>query len=253
MNAMINTLKSQTAKIALPGIIVGAKKFTDAAVMGLPAAFLGLSALLESGYTGYNRISNTVSELVWGPNGWLETCLFVLAGFVLPLLAWRLYLVLSGSNTRKITAALLGAMGMAFITIAIFPTTSPDSAPDMVSAIHERSAQLIAFLFPCACALTALGLKNDPRYAMLYTCSLIAAGLGLLLNIAGLVAIVAHTEWLGAAERAVMMNGFIWLGVTGYNLWQSDCGQSKKSYHGRTWLTFHPAHTVSPVHIRHSR
>jgi len=253
MNALTNTLKLQTEKIASPGLKRATMKFTDASVMGLPAVFLGLSALLESGYTGYNRILNTVSELVWGPNGWLETCLFVLAGLVLPLLAWRMWLVLSGRNIRKVASLIIAVMGLAFITIAIFPTASPDSAPDMVSTIHEKAAQLIAFLFPCACALAACGLKNDPRFAMLYTCSLIASGLGLLLNVVGLVAIVADTEWLGAAERAVMMNGFIWLGVAGYNLWQRDCGYSRKSSHGHSWLTFHPTPMVSPVHVRHNR
>ncbi len=251
MNTLSTTTRLFKTELITGGLARAMKKVVDVATMGLPASFLFLSVLLESGYAGYNRITDTVSELVWGPNGWLETCLFVLAGIILPLLGWRLSLVLANPNARRIAWAVITLMGMAFIAIAIFPTTAPDSTPDTVSAIHERAAQFIAFLFPCACALTAAGLKNDRRLNNLYACSLIAAGLGLTLNAAGLMAIAWDTEWLGAIERAVMMNGFIWLAVAGFSLWQVDCGHYNKPHCAHLWL--HPAHIACAIRVRHDR
>ena len=75
MNALMNSMRFQIRLAPLKGAY---DRIAGAAAMALPAAYLGISAPLESGYPGYSRISDTVSELVWGPSGRLETCLFVL-------------------------------------------------------------------------------------------------------------------------------------------------------------------------------
>ena len=212
-------LKSRNLGIRSPGLIKATiSRTADYVMLAIPLCFMAVTAALENIHPAYSRVANTISELVWGPYGWLETVLFCAFGLMLVVFAWKLHNAVESRFSAKIGVSALALMGLAFFIIAIFPTEAPGTAETLPSLIHEHTAQAIAFLFPIACFLLLPGLKNGGAFPHLYASTFIAGAAGLILNIVGLVCVVGDGSWLGAIERAVMLNGIVWLGIIGYGL-----------------------------------
>ena len=174
-----------------------------------PAIFLLGTTALEIHQPGYNRITDTISELVWGPAGWIENVLFLAFAVALSILALRIRAVFA-----PIAVAALG-----FVIISIFPTQAPGADPTLGSLIHQYSAQGIALALPLACFLLAKKLENNEENGLVIICSLTAGTMGVILNLAGLLAVYGETSWIGAAERLVMFNGLLWLQIIAVHLW----------------------------------
>ena len=167
-----------------------AGKAANMVMMAIPLCFITVTTALENIHPEYSRVSNTISELVWGPYGWLETVLFCAFGFMLVAFAWKLKKAVQHRLSVTIGVSALALMGLAFFVIAVFPTEAPGTAETLTSAIHEHTAQAMAFLFPIACFLLLPGLKNDGAFPHLYASTFIAGAAGLILNIVGLVCVV---------------------------------------------------------------
>ncbi|WP_158513502.1 DUF998 domain-containing protein [Dehalogenimonas formicexedens] len=213
MNAT-NTISNARNQIyALPKVLA-LRSSNIATVMGLafPAIFLGGTTALEIYQPGYNRVSNTISELVWGPAGWVENLMFV---------AFALTLVLLGMRIMAARLPLLAA-ALGFAVIAVFPTQAPDSAPTFGSLVHQYTAQGIAAALPVACFMLARTLRKCEEHRFLVMCSLTGGVIGATLNLAGLVAIYADTNWIGGIERLIVLNGLIWIQLSSIHLWLAD-------------------------------
>jgi hypothetical protein len=177
--------------------------------LAFPAAFLFGTIALEKFQPGYDRISDTISELVWGPPGWIVNVLFMAFAAALVLFALRM---------REVFLP-LAAASLGFAILAVFPTQAPGAGPSTASLIHQYSAQGIAATLPVACFCLAWKLRANEEYRFIVTCSITAGAIGLILNMAGFLALYGDTEWVGAAERLVMLNGLIWLQLLSVHLW----------------------------------
>ena len=182
-----------------------------------PFIFMALTIVLESVQPGYDRIHDTVSGLVWGQFGWLETGCFYLFALVLAALALNLNHLNIARRSLRFTILMISLMSAGFITIAVIPTNAPGEPTTLTVSIHRFTAGLICVLFPLVCLSIARGLKGDLNSDKIRTFSLISGGIGILLSIAGMVVIVTETPWKGAIERMILANGVLWIEVIG--LW----------------------------------
>ena len=182
---------------------------TNIGCLAFPAVFLIGTTAVENTQTGYNRIADTISELVWGTSGWVENVLFLAFAIALSMFALRMR-----AAFIPLMAAALG-----FIIIAIFPTQWSGDGPTLQSTIHQYSAQGIALALPVACFCLAQKLQSREETRFIATCSLTAGAIGIILNLAGFLAVYGQTGWVGGAERLVMLNGLIWLQLVSIHLW----------------------------------
>jgi len=206
-----NTLRGNGSRIISRGrsITPIAANPANIACLAFPVAFIAATTALETYQPGYNRVANTISELVWGPVGWVENILFLAFAVTLAMFALRM--------RAAFTPLAVAAIG--FVIIAIFPTGAPGARPTMISLIHQYTAQGIALALPVACFCVAQKLKPSAEHRFIVTCNTTAGVIGILLNLAGFLAVYGETEWVGAAERLVMLNGLIWLQIISIFVW----------------------------------
>ncbi|PVV83304.1 hypothetical protein DD509_06960 [Dehalogenimonas alkenigignens] len=184
----------------------------DAACLGFPLLFIAVTTALETIQPGFNRVANTISELVWGPFGWIEAAMFACFAAVMALSAARL----------RQAALPLGLAAAGFMLIAVFPTQAPGGGQTAASLIHELSAQTIAALLPAACFCLAYRLRKEPAHRAAVSFSVTAGIIGTAFNAAGFVAVHTDAAWIGAVERLIMLNGLIWLELMTLLRWAAE-------------------------------
>jgi hypothetical protein len=181
---------------------------SSAACVIFPLLFIAATGYLETIQPGYSRSADTISELVWGNLGWLLNVAFITIAFNLWLVAARL----------KIAALPLGLIGLGFIVIAIFPTAAPGGSVTAPAIIHEVTVEIIAALFPVACFSLAKSWLNTPQHHNVAICCLVAGLTGIVLNLAGFIALHGDSAWIGAVERLIVLNGLAWLQLLSLHL-----------------------------------
>ncbi|MEL7561551.1 DUF998 domain-containing protein [Dehalogenimonas sp. 4OHTPN] len=197
-------------RMAIPK--AAASRAADAACLGFPLLFMAATTALETIQPGFDRVANTISELVWGPFGWVEAAMFACFAAVMALSALRL----------REAALPLGLAAAGFMLIAVFPTQAPGGGQTAASLIHELSAQTIAALLPAACFCLAYRLRKDPAHRAAVSFSVTAGIIGTVFNAAGFVAVHTDAAWIGAIERLIMLNGLIWLELMTLLRWAAE-------------------------------
>jgi hypothetical protein len=195
-----------------------AVKTVDVATAVMPVIFLLAAFTLEGYYPQYNRIESTVSDLVWAPQGWIMTVVFAAFGLVLMSVSIRLCLRNTKNKLFKMGIVLVFLIGIGFIIIALFPTKAPGAAQTIETFLHQQTARGLSVAFPLACLCLACSFKNDSDWQLVRISSLISCGLGFCLAMTGAGVILAGASWIGAIERAIIANGFIWVEVLGISL-----------------------------------
>jgi hypothetical membrane protein len=173
----LNTVSTLTGRLGqtFQALESAPRKAANIICLAFPATFLTGTVALEKFQPGYNRVSDTISQLVWGPSGWIVNVLFMAFAAVLILFALRM----------REAAFPLAAASLGFGIIAVFPTQAPGAEPSIASLIHQYSAQCIAAALPVACFCLAWKLQANGEYRFIVTCSLTAGVIGLILNLAG--------------------------------------------------------------------
>ena len=192
----------------------------DAGAITGPVVFIGVMVLLESLQPQFDPLRQTISALVWGPFGWLQTVVFYLFGLLLILLAAKIRRLVTGRLTAGSAAAALLLVGLGFTVVAICPTRAPDAPATVVSALHEISARAIVVVFPVASLLTSVGLWRC-RARKASACALLAGIVGLALIAAGILLFTRNLPYIGLLERAMLVNGLVWLELVGVLLVQA--------------------------------
>ena len=165
MNTLTVKAETPKAKWLETAFSAGKKNITgmtDVAAVVVPAVFILGTAALESVQTGYSRVTDTVSMLVWGSNGWWQNILFCLNGLFLLLFALRLYKP-SRDLAGKAGVTVLALAGVSFFVIALCPTLAPGAEPSFSSRVHEYTARSLSAIFPLACLLLALSWRRNPH------------------------------------------------------------------------------------------
>jgi len=202
-------------------------KVLELALMSGPAIFQSIVVLAQVNQPGYNPVRDTISSLVWGTGGWLQTLNFFLIGSLLVAMAHMLRARLAGKITELMGCLSLALMGAGFIVLGIFPARAPASPQSLPAMIHGVTVYCIILLFLAACLFLACSLRDlaQSRAMLLYT---VATGiLCAVFIIMGIFIMVTHTYWFGILERVLLLNGFIWLVVVAYTALDHQAGGAR--------------------------
>jgi hypothetical protein len=189
-------------------------------VLGIFVAFVPVLFVFTSislGYLNptYDWLRNTISELIWGQNGWVLTVAFCVFGLALITLALRLRVNFANNLKSKLGLILLVMLGLGFLIIAIFPTKAPGAPQSISGLIHLNMVRIMAVLFPASCLLFGTGIRRENETEIIRIQSLAAGVMGILLAVPGAIATLTNAPWTGAIERIILMNGLLWIeGIT---------------------------------------
>ena len=185
------------ARLAWAGII-GPVLFT--------ATFVAQEALRTD---EYNPLTETVSALEAGPNGWIQQVNFIVFGLLTIAFAVGLNLGLRRTRLGLLGPALLLVSGIGLLLAAGFPLKQ-----DATGVTYDPGGHLIAgliFFLTSAVGLIALSrrLARDPSWQSLASYSL-AAGVASLLGFVAMGILVMPDdaplhEWAGLAQRLLIV------------------------------------------------
>jgi hypothetical protein len=174
---------------------------------------LELSIILsQSWQPGYNPLRDTISSMVWGPRGWVQTVNFFLIGATLAALASQLRPVLLTRAARWGGAALL-VVGISFVVLGVCPSQSPGGPRNLPAIIHGITVYVIVFAFPLACFLMARAVRIGKFGRFLAAYSYVTCAFGVALIAAGAFLMAKDAPWFGMIERVLLLNGFTWMEV----------------------------------------
>ena len=157
---------------------------------------------------GYNFIVDAVSNLVFGPYGWLQTIVFLVFGASILCLDIAL---LGRLKIKNITGPILLALvGIGFFLVGLNAAQAPGAPATIYTQVHTISAAFVITLFPITCFFMAPSFKAL-GYVQLYKGTM---GLGifmLLFTVAGGFGLALHGAMPGIYERILLWSGQLWM------------------------------------------
>ncbi len=180
-----------------------------------PIFFLAVATLAGLLDPAYDAISQPVSALAWGPNGWIQTANFY--AFGLSVIAFALYTSLAGRG-RLAAAILLATSGIALIAAGTFPGTPPGSDPTVSGLLHGLAFFCTFVPLPSAYALVALRLQEELgwRTHALYSAAMPSVVFGLVV-VYGVLGTNPGDPFFavgGLIQRALLVAAFGWITIT---------------------------------------
>ena len=172
-----------------------------------PIYFLASNAAAQFLHPTENPIAITVSFLVFGSYGWLQTSAFYILG--ISFIALAAALVLKINSKINIGAIVVFLVGAAFILVASNHVQSPGTIITLSEKVHRDAAIAIVIMSPLACYLLAPSLKASGHRG-LWIYSMIAGTVAVLTVIIGFLIPTAHASFLGIFERILLLNGQVW-------------------------------------------
>ena len=172
-----------------------------------PIYFLTSNAIAQYLHPNVNPIAITVSFLVFGSYGWLQTSAFYILG--ISFIALAAALVLKINSKLNFGAIIVFLVGIAFILVASNHVQSPGTIITLSEQVHRDSAIAIVVMSPLACFLLAPSLKSSGHRG-LWIYSMIAGTVAVLTVIVGFLIPTAHADFLGIFERILLLNGQVW-------------------------------------------
>jgi Protein of unknown function (DUF998) len=183
--------------------LVGSASF---AALG-PVYFIACNAVAQLLHPTENPIAVTVSFLVFGSYGWLQTSAFYILG--ISFIALAAALVLKINSKINLGAIVVFLVGVAFILVAGNHVQNPGTVITLSEKIHRDSAIAIVVMSPLACYLLAPGLKASGHRG-LWIYSMIAGTIAVITVAVGFLIPTGHSDFLGIFERILLLNGQIW-------------------------------------------
>lgn len=201
-----------------------------AALAGIigPVLFFLIMTLLGSTQPGYNAFQQTISMLVFGPHGWLQTLVFLLFGFLLIVFAVRLFFSVNKRLGSRISIAFLILIGLGFFLIGIFPTQQTEVGIALHALIHRYTVWAVTILFILACLLLGLNFRSNPFWKRFSLYTIFTAVVTFILGIM-FVVLPSDRHWIGLYERILLLNGLIWVAVVAIRLLLSCLSEWRKS------------------------
>ena len=172
-----------------------------------PIYFLASNAISQVLHPAQNPIAVTVSFLVYGSYGWLQTSAFYILG--ISFIALAAALVIKINARLNFGAVVIFLAGVAFILVACNHVQILGTRLTLSEIVHRDSAIAIVVMSPLACFLLAPSLKTSGHKGLwIYS---ISAGIVSVLTIAiGFLIPTVHSSFLGIFERILLLNGQLW-------------------------------------------
>ena len=170
-----------------------------------PIYYLATNPIAQVLHPNDNPIAQTVSFLVFGSYGWIQTSAFYILGASFMALAAALFLKIKARVNWGAIAVFL--IGVAFLLVAGNHTQNTGIVT-ISEIIHRDAAFAIVGLSPLAYFLLAPSLKAHGHRG-LWIYSIIAGAIAILTLAVGLIP-GATNLFLGALERILLFNGQMW-------------------------------------------
>lgn len=179
--------------------------------------FLLIMLALDIIQAGSNPALKTVSDLVHGSYGWLQSLAFILVAFWFFVFVSRLYSVTKRKLSSFTGASFLSITSISFFLIAIFPAQTSGLEQTLQGLVHDSVAGLLSSSFIIGCIAFAVYFRKDPkwkRYWAYTTLTVIAC-----LAFAMLWALIpSELQLKGLGERLLLTSGFAWVVVISLRL-----------------------------------
>ncbi len=190
----------------------------DAGVVLSPVILLAGTSSLEMINLNYNRFSDTISSLVWGPFGWFQVIMFGLFAVLFLTMACRLAKSIPVGRASRIGILALALIGVCFIIIAVCPTQPEGSARTLPNAIHDQSARFMTLLFPVAVLALGQGFKQHAIPHGLKLSNTLVGLVALALWVVCAALVLIGIPLLGLMERLMMINCLVWIELISLNV-----------------------------------
>jgi hypothetical protein len=149
----------------------------------------------------------TVSFLVYGSYGWLQTSAFYILG--ISFIALAAALVIKIDVRLNLGAIIVFLVGVAFILVACNHVQILGTKLTLSDIVHRDAAIAIVVMSPLACFLLAPSLKTSGHKG-LWIYSIIAGIVSVLTIAIGFLIPTVHSSFLGIFERILLLNGQLW-------------------------------------------
>jgi hypothetical membrane protein len=181
-----------------------------------PAIFWGLLLLAQSLHPGYDPWEDSISRLIFGQFGWLQTMNFCLLTLFTAAFGAAVYICIAKSIVSRLASLLLVLMGLAQLLTAVFQVNVNPYAPKSLAYdIHNWVLIISAGCFPFGALLSVPSLWSDKHWHP-FAYATIAAGVAALsLDLLWLVSrpIEPHLidPWFGVYERILLSIPLAWI------------------------------------------
>lgn len=159
-----------------------------------------------------NLINNTISSLVFAPNGWLQTIAFYVLS--ISVLALAILLQFKAPVKLNLGAILIALVGFGLLLIGTCPAQFPGEP--FIENIHKWSTIAIISLLPTAGFFLAATFKTW-NYRFLYTYTIINSTFQILFICIGGFFLTIDYNMYGLFERVMLVSSQMWLTVIGLN------------------------------------
>lgn len=174
--------------------------------------FLLIIFALDIIQPGHNPVLKTISELVYGSYGWLQTLAFIILGIFFFAFVLRLYSMTTKKASSVTGASFFGITSIGFFLIAAFPAQVDALEVTSQGVIHNSIAGLISASFIIGCITFAHHFRTDPHWKRywFYTVLTVIFCIGFAI----LWALIPEGwELRGLSERLLLFSGLVWVSV----------------------------------------
>ena len=189
--------------------------------------FLSIMLSLDIIQFSSNPIIKTISEMVYGPYGWLQNLAFILLAFWFIIFVSRLYSVMKKRLSSVIGTSSLAVTSIGFFMITLFPAQVGGLEQTIQGLVHNSFAGIISASFLIGCIAFAFHFRRDPKWQRYWGFTIMTVLL--CLTFALLWALLPR-EWHmeGVGERLFLTSGMVWVMVISIRLMQL-CRQSQET------------------------
>jgi hypothetical membrane protein len=182
-----------------------------------PVIFLLITATAESLEPGYNPIQDTISQLVLGVWGGIQTFSFFLLGFLYEIFTWRLYAMSTRRLPALVGTILFSLSGLGIFFLGFFPPDASEAIRTFRGMVHSEATVLVLATFVVGCLSFALYFRKDSQWHKFWWFSLFTAVACLIF---ALIWKFHPSTWAlgGLDERLIVLLAFIWTEVISIKL-----------------------------------
>jgi hypothetical membrane protein len=212
------SLQRKTDGIGREGKVGGPCVLTALAVVGIagPVLFWVLLLLAQSLHPGYDPWEDSVSRLIFGKFGSLQTTNFCLLTLFTAAFGAAVYLCIAKSLVGRLASLLIVLMGLAQLLTTVFRVdVNPLGPKSLAYIIHNWVFIISAGSFPFGALLLVPSLWSDKHWRPFTYTTIVAATADLCLELLWLVSRPFQPHlidpWFGVYERILLSIPLAWM------------------------------------------
>jgi len=183
-----------------------------------PAVFFAATTTVALRRHGFNGLSQGLSTLAIGPDGWIQAAAFITLGITLAMLARGLALNIPQPPVKSGTR-LLYAASICLVMLSLVQTETDHSIWSINRIVHDGFSIGVSVAFPLACLFMARGFKAEPRWRGLVAFTTIVAVVAIAADGASILALTP-LNLTGLQQIVMLAAGLIWMTAAALRLYR---------------------------------